>query len=139
MNAVPAVRATAAAVMRDIGAADYGVGGQAPAIYDISSISNSDLLHVIPIAARPVELVAVQAGYRSGGRGHPRPGVPGDQVKPCGTVIPRSLGIKIISPNGLGYPATRGGSAPSAGMGGAAVKHGAHRRLVPLGEVADLD
>ena len=50
MNAVPAVRATAAAVMRDIGAADYGVGGQAPAIYDISSISNSDLLHVIPIA-----------------------------------------------------------------------------------------
>ena len=50
MNAVPAVRATAAAVMRDIGAADYGVGGRAPAIYDISSISNSDLLHVIPIA-----------------------------------------------------------------------------------------
>jgi RND superfamily putative drug exporter len=50
MNAIPAVRATAAAVMHDIGAADYGVGGQAPAIYDISSISNSDLLHVIPIA-----------------------------------------------------------------------------------------
>jgi RND superfamily putative drug exporter len=50
MNAVPAVRATAAAVMRNIGAEDYGVGGQAPAIYDISSISNSDLAHVIPIA-----------------------------------------------------------------------------------------
>jgi RND superfamily putative drug exporter len=50
MNAIPAVRATAAAVMHDIGALDYGVGGQAPAIYDISSISNSDLLHVIPIA-----------------------------------------------------------------------------------------
>ncbi len=50
MNAVPAVRATAASVMRNIGAADYGVGGQAPAIYDISSISNSDLAHVIPIA-----------------------------------------------------------------------------------------
>jgi putative drug exporter of the RND superfamily len=50
MNAIPAVRATAAAVMHDIGATDYGVGGQAPAIYDISSISNSDLLHVIPIA-----------------------------------------------------------------------------------------
>jgi RND superfamily putative drug exporter len=50
MNAIPAVRTTAAAVMHDIGALDYGVGGQAPAIYDISSISNSDLLHVIPIA-----------------------------------------------------------------------------------------
>ena len=50
MNVIPAVRTTAAAVMRDIGAADYGVGGQAPAIYDISSISNSDLAHVIPIA-----------------------------------------------------------------------------------------
>ena len=50
MNVIPAVRTTAAAVMHDIGAADYGVGGQAPAIYDISSISNSDLAHVIPIA-----------------------------------------------------------------------------------------
>ncbi len=50
MSAVPSVRAAAATVMRDIGAADYGVGGQAPAVYDISSISNSDLVHVIPIA-----------------------------------------------------------------------------------------
>ena len=50
MNAIPAVRAEAATVMRSIGAADYGVGGQAPAIYDISSISNSDLARVVPIA-----------------------------------------------------------------------------------------
>ena len=50
MNAIPAVRAEAATVMRNIGAADYGVGGQAPALYDISSISNSDLATVIPIA-----------------------------------------------------------------------------------------
>ncbi len=49
-NAVPAIRAEAAAVMKSIGATDYGVGGQAPAIYDISSISNSDLATVIPIA-----------------------------------------------------------------------------------------
>jgi hypothetical protein len=33
-----------------IGATDYGVGGEAPAFYDISQISDSDLLHVIPIA-----------------------------------------------------------------------------------------
>jgi RND superfamily putative drug exporter len=50
MNAIPAVRAEAATVARSIGAADYGVGGLAPAIYDISSISNSDLATVIPIA-----------------------------------------------------------------------------------------
>jgi RND superfamily putative drug exporter len=50
MNAIPAVRTEAATVMRTIGAADYGIGGQAPAIYDISSISNSDLATVIPIA-----------------------------------------------------------------------------------------
>jgi RND superfamily putative drug exporter len=49
-NAVPAIRAEAAAVMKTIGATDYGVGGQAPAIYDISSVSNSDLATVIPIA-----------------------------------------------------------------------------------------
>jgi putative drug exporter of the RND superfamily len=50
MNAIPAVRTEAATVMRTIGATDYGVGGQAPAIYDISSISNNDLATVIPIA-----------------------------------------------------------------------------------------
>jgi len=50
MNAIPAVRAEAATVMRSVGAADYGVGGQAPATYDISTISNSDLATVIPIA-----------------------------------------------------------------------------------------
>jgi RND superfamily putative drug exporter len=49
-NAIPAVRNAAAAAMRTAGAIDYGVGGQAPAINDISSISNSDLARVIPIA-----------------------------------------------------------------------------------------
>jgi RND superfamily putative drug exporter len=50
MNVIPAVRAEAGTVAHTIGAADYGVGGLAPAIYDISSISNSDLATVIPIA-----------------------------------------------------------------------------------------
>jgi RND superfamily putative drug exporter len=50
MNAVPQVRAVAASVARSMGTTDYGVGGEAPAIYDISSISNSDLATVIPIA-----------------------------------------------------------------------------------------
>ena len=46
----PAPRLEAGTVAGSIGAADYGVGGEAPAIYDISSISNSDLATVIPIA-----------------------------------------------------------------------------------------
>jgi putative drug exporter of the RND superfamily len=50
MNVVPAVRTAAAKVMPVVGATDYGVGGLAPGIYDISSISNSDLATVIPIA-----------------------------------------------------------------------------------------
>jgi RND superfamily putative drug exporter len=50
MNAVPAVRTATTQVGKSIGAADSGVGGEAPALYDISSISNSDLATVIPIA-----------------------------------------------------------------------------------------
>jgi putative drug exporter of the RND superfamily len=50
MNAVPAVRAEAAAVAKTLDATAWGVAGEAPAFYDISSISDSDLAHVIPIA-----------------------------------------------------------------------------------------
>jgi RND superfamily putative drug exporter len=50
LRAVPAVRAATTQVGKSIGAADSGVGGEAPALYDISSISNSDLARVIPIA-----------------------------------------------------------------------------------------
>lgn len=50
MDAVPALRAEAATVAKTLHATAYGVGGEAPAFYDISSISNSDLTHVIPIA-----------------------------------------------------------------------------------------
>lgn len=50
IHAVPSIRAETAAVAKAIGAADSAVGGQAPALYDISSISASDLARVIPIA-----------------------------------------------------------------------------------------
>jgi RND superfamily putative drug exporter len=50
LNAVPALRAEAARVAPTLHASAYGVGGEAPALYDISAISNSDLAHVIPIA-----------------------------------------------------------------------------------------
>jgi RND superfamily putative drug exporter len=50
MNAVPSLRAETTTVARAVGASDSAVGGEAPALYDISSISNSDLQRVIPIA-----------------------------------------------------------------------------------------
>jgi RND superfamily putative drug exporter len=50
MNAVPSVRTAAAAAARTLGASAYGVGGQAPAFYDISQISDSDLTRVVPVA-----------------------------------------------------------------------------------------
>jgi RND superfamily putative drug exporter len=50
MSATPAARDAAAAAAGTLHATDYGVTGEAPALYDISSISNSDLAHVIPIA-----------------------------------------------------------------------------------------
>jgi putative drug exporter of the RND superfamily len=50
MNAVPSIRTEAAAVARTLGASAYGVGGEAPAFYDISQISDSDLAHVVPVA-----------------------------------------------------------------------------------------
>ena len=49
-NAVPAIRAEAATVAKTLGATAYGVGGEAPAFYDISHISDSDLAHVVPVA-----------------------------------------------------------------------------------------
>jgi RND superfamily putative drug exporter len=50
MNAVPGIRAAVTSVAHSIGAVDSGVAGAAPAIYDISDISSSDLGTVIPIA-----------------------------------------------------------------------------------------
>jgi putative drug exporter of the RND superfamily len=50
MNATPAIRTEAAKVAPALHATDNGVLGQAPIFYDISSISNSDLGTVIPIA-----------------------------------------------------------------------------------------
>jgi len=50
MNAVPSLRAETTAVARSVGASDSALGGEAPALYDISSISNSDLKRIIPIA-----------------------------------------------------------------------------------------
>jgi RND superfamily putative drug exporter len=50
MKAVPSIRTEAATVAKTLGTSSYGVGGEAPAFYDISAISDSDLLRVFPVA-----------------------------------------------------------------------------------------
>ncbi len=57
LSAIPAIRSQVTSVQRAAGATDSGVAGEAPAIYDISSISNSDLKHVIPIAILVIGLL----------------------------------------------------------------------------------
>ena len=56
-NAVPAIRAQVTSVQHAAGANDSGVAGEAPATYDISSISDSDLKHIIPIAILVIGLL----------------------------------------------------------------------------------
>jgi RND superfamily putative drug exporter len=50
LNAVPAIRSRTSAVGRRIGATAWGVAGEAAFDYDISSLANSDLSRVVPIA-----------------------------------------------------------------------------------------
>jgi RND superfamily putative drug exporter len=57
LNAVPSLRAETTAVAKSIGASDSALGGEAPAIYDISSISDSDLQRVIPVAILVIGLL----------------------------------------------------------------------------------
>jgi RND superfamily putative drug exporter len=57
MHAVPAVRAETSRVATLMGARASGVAGEAPALYDISSISNSDLKKIIPVAILAIGLL----------------------------------------------------------------------------------
>jgi RND superfamily putative drug exporter len=57
MKAVPSIRTEAAAVAKTLGATEFGVGGEAPAFYDISAISDSDLVHVVPVAILVIGLL----------------------------------------------------------------------------------
>jgi putative drug exporter of the RND superfamily len=57
LNAVKAIRATTAATARSIHATNFGVAGEAPALYDISEISDSDLARIIPIAILAIGLL----------------------------------------------------------------------------------
>ncbi len=49
LDAVPDVRTSVDAVQHSVGAVDSGVNGLAPASYDVSSVSNSDLVKIVPV------------------------------------------------------------------------------------------
>jgi RND superfamily putative drug exporter len=57
LGQVPAIRVAVAAVARDAGATDYGVSGEAPATYDISRVSDHDLLRIVPVAIVAIALL----------------------------------------------------------------------------------
>src|SRR5438876_1015633 len=57
LGQVPAIRAAVAAVARDVGARSYGVSGEAPATYDISRVSDHDLLRIVPVAIVVIALL----------------------------------------------------------------------------------
>jgi putative drug exporter of the RND superfamily len=57
MDATPAIRDTVTTVARSVRATDSGVLGQASALYDISSISASDLTTIVPIAILAIGLL----------------------------------------------------------------------------------
>lgn len=50
LDAVPKVRAAVTDAARASGATASGAAGQAPALHDVASASNSDLVHIIPVA-----------------------------------------------------------------------------------------
>jgi RND superfamily putative drug exporter len=57
MNAVPWIRAETTRVAGAMHATDSGVAGQAPALYDISTVSNNDLKRIIPVAILVIGLL----------------------------------------------------------------------------------
>jgi putative drug exporter of the RND superfamily len=59
LHAVPAIRTDVTQVAKQAGATASGVAGEAPALYDVSSISGGDLIHIIPVAVVAIGLLLV--------------------------------------------------------------------------------
>jgi putative drug exporter of the RND superfamily len=57
LNAVPQIRTAVATVARAAGAEADGVAGEAPALYDVSHISDGDLRKIVPIAVLAIGIV----------------------------------------------------------------------------------
>jgi putative drug exporter of the RND superfamily len=57
LDAVPAIRGELTTVAHSTGAVENGVAGEAAALYDISATSDSDLIHIIPLAAIAIAIL----------------------------------------------------------------------------------
>jgi RND superfamily putative drug exporter len=57
MKAVPSIRAETTRVAASMHATASGVAGQAPALYDISTVSNNDLKRIVPVAILVIGLL----------------------------------------------------------------------------------
>ncbi len=57
LEEVPALRSLVSGAARATGASASGVAGEAPALYDISSTSNGDLIHIIPLAVLAIAIL----------------------------------------------------------------------------------
>jgi putative drug exporter of the RND superfamily len=57
LNAVPRIRSAVAGVARRVGASASGVAGEAPALYDVSNISDGDLRRIVPVAVLAIGIV----------------------------------------------------------------------------------
>jgi len=57
INAIPAVRAALAGVARAVGVSASGVAGEAPALSDVSTISDQDLKRIVPIAVVVIGII----------------------------------------------------------------------------------
>jgi len=57
LDAVPGIRDAVAKVAHLVGASAAGVAGEAPALYDVSHISDGDLRHIVPVAVLAIGIV----------------------------------------------------------------------------------
>ena len=57
LDAIPGIRDDVARVGRQVGASAEGVAGQAPALYDVSTVSDGDLKRLVPVAVLAIGLV----------------------------------------------------------------------------------
>jgi RND superfamily putative drug exporter len=57
INAIPRIRSVVSEVTARAGADDSGVAGEAPALYDVSHISNNDIGKIVPIAIVAIGIV----------------------------------------------------------------------------------
>ena len=57
LDAVPKIRHAVALVAHQVGANANGLAGDAPALYDVSNISDGDLRHIVPVAVLAIGIV----------------------------------------------------------------------------------